>query len=241
MFRNYIKIALRNLQKNKLHSLFNIIGLSMAVGSCIAVFLFVDLMLDQDTFHHNADKIFMIGQVKLINDREDRWGLTSAGFLEKHWRSLLPDEPFELRFQDQVFERDFKENEEIASLFRYVALMTMCIAAMGLFALVSLNIARRTKEIGIRKVLGASSSHIVQLVNKEFYYLILAAGILIYPLAYILINGLLRDVFQGGYREIDMIPFAGSVIVMMLLAGITVGTRVYRVAVENPVHALKYE
>ncbi len=160
--------------------------------------------------------------------------------LKSTWASLMPYEPFHLRFQDQVFEEDVKENENIKDMFLYLAAMTMIIAATGLFALVSVNIARRTKEIGIRKVLGASAVQIMQLVNREFYVLIAVSAVLIFPVAYILLDGLLNSVFATHVR-LSVWPFAGAVAAMVLLSVVTIGSRVIKVAVENPVHSLRYE
>lgn len=160
--------------------------------------------------------------------------------LKTAWQTLMPYEPFQLRFQDEVFEEDYRENENIRDMFVYVAAMTMLIAATGLFALISVNIARRTKEIGIRKVMGASPLQIMQLVNREFYMLILVASALIFPLAYVALGGLLDAVFAS-HVEVSLAPFVGAALAMLLLAVLTIGSRVARVAVENPVHALRYE
>lgn len=160
--------------------------------------------------------------------------------LKSTWASLMPYEPFHLRFQDQVFEEDVTENENIKNMFLYLAVMTMIIAATGLFALVSINIVRRTKEIGVRKVLGASAVQIMQLINREFYTLIVVSAALIFPIAYILLNGLLNSVFAT-HVGLNAWPFIGAVAAMVLLSVVTIGSRVIKVAVENPVHSLRYE
>jgi putative ABC transport system permease protein len=162
-------------------------------------------------------------------------------FFEKQWHALFPDTPFEIHFQNQLLEPLSQDYGNIEILFNFIAVMTLVIAAMGLFALVSANIERRTKEIGIRKVLGASLLNIIQLVNREFYFLILAASILIFPFAYIVLKNLLDASYGTGHVAINAFPFFGSAIVMLLLAVITVGTRVYKAASENPVKALKHE
>lgn len=160
--------------------------------------------------------------------------------LKSTWATLMPYEPFQLRFQDRVFEEDVTENENIKDMFLYLAVMTMMIAATGLFALVSLNIVRRTKEIGIRKVLGASAVQIMQLVNREFYVLIVVSAVLIFPIAHILLNGLLNSVFAT-HVGLSAWPFVGAVAAMVLLSVVTIGSRVLKVAIENPVHSLRYE
>lgn len=179
---------------------------------------------------------YRLMSVKMQPDKADE----VVAAMKAEWKKLTPDVPFELGFQDKVFEEDFVENENIKNMFIYVAVMTMIIAAMGLFALVSMNIARRTKEIGIRKVLGASAPHIMNLVNREFYVLIIIAAALIFPIAYIALNGLLNSIFNS-HAPITMVPFMGAVVAMLLLAVLTVGSRVYKIATENPVNALRYE
>ncbi len=160
---------------------------------------------------------------------------------EDAWKKIVPDQPFQMRFQGDVFENDIRENANIANLFLYIAMMTIAIAAMGLFALVSLNIARRTKEIGVRKILGASIPNIIQLVNRELYAVIIFAAVVFFPISFFALRGLLSGVYQGGHAEITIFPFLGALVVMLLLAAATIGSKVYRVAIENPVKSLRYE
>jgi len=192
-----------------------------------------------------------IDPMVLTNVSEDRYRVMSIKIradqvdnvmaeLRSQWAVVRPYQPFVARFQDEVFEEDFRENENIKDMFFYIASMTMIIAATGLFALVSVNIARRTKEIGIRKVLGASAVQIMQLVNREFYALIVVASVLIFPIAYLALNGLLGSVFPT-HTEISIWPFIGAALAMLLLAVLTIGSRVVKVAVANPVDSLRYE
>jgi ABC-type antimicrobial peptide transport system permease subunit len=209
-----------------MHTLFNVLGLSMGVGVCITIFLMVYAGLNMDRFHPDAPAR-RNGSIRNLSPY-------------RTFALKLSYEPFHLRFQDQVFEEDVKENENIKDMFLYLAAMTMIIAATGLFALVSVNIVRRTKEIGIRKVLGASAMQIMQLVNREFYVLIAVSAVLIFPVAYILLDGLLNSVFAT-HVGLSVWPFVGAVAAMALLSVITIGSRVIKVSVENPVHSLRYE
>ncbi|HNO12184.1 MAG TPA: ABC transporter permease, partial [bacterium] len=78
MIRNYLKIAVRNMQKNALHTFFNVLGLAMGIACCITVYIFVDTMLNMDTAHREAERIFTINHVRLINNREEFWGLSKG-------------------------------------------------------------------------------------------------------------------------------------------------------------------
>lgn len=166
--------------------------------------------------------------------------LSIRPLLESTWREILPDEPFDMIYQNEIFLEETSEDEQVKNIFLYVAIMTLMIAAMGLFALVSLSIAKRTKEIGIRKVLGASVTHVIHIVNRDFYWLIGIASVIIFPVAFFLLNNLLNSIYAA-HVDITALPFVLSVLIFGLVAAITVGLRVYGVAKENPVNALKYE
>ncbi|HND75910.1 MAG TPA: ABC transporter permease [bacterium] len=166
--------------------------------------------------------------------------LSIRPLLESTWREIMPDEPFDMIYQNEIFLEDLTEDEQVKNVFLYVAIMTLMIAAMGLFALVSLSIAKRTKEIGIRKVLGASVAHVIHLVNRDFYWLIGIASVIIFPIAFFLLTNLLNSIYAV-HVDITALPFILSVLIFGLVAIITIGMRVYGVAKENPVHALKYE
>ncbi len=161
-------------------------------------------------------------------------------FLRETWRRLIPETPYAGFFQDEIMAESTMVNQEVKTIFFYVALIAVVISAMGLFALVSLNIAKRTKEIGIRKVLGASVGHIIHLINREFLILLMIALVGAYAAGYFAIEALLGSIYAYHIHPTVMaFVMAGALI--FFVAIFTVGSQVYRVATTNPVNALRYE
>ena len=94
------------------------------------------------------------------------------------WKKLIPDIPYDAFFQDAVFDYQLRENIQINKVFSFTALMALLISCMGLFGLASQNIARRMKEISVRKVLAASVAHVTQLVNRSFLLILVIAAVI---------------------------------------------------------------
>jgi ABC-type antimicrobial peptide transport system permease subunit len=164
----------------------------------------------------------------------------TSGFLRNEWQRLLPDVPYEGFYEDQVMAEAISVSESIKIMFLYISILAIVIAAMGLFALVSLNIARRTKEIGIRKVLGASMLHIVNLVNKEFVRLLFVAAFIASIAGYFSVQALLKSIYAY-HVGFNLAPFILAAISIFAIALLTVGSQVLKVAAANPVNSLRYE
>ncbi len=164
----------------------------------------------------------------------------SGEFLRNEWQRLVPDVPYEGFFQDQRMSEAISVSESIKTMFIYISLLAIVIAAMGLFALVSLNLARRTKEIGIRKVLGASVAHIINLANREFFALVALASIIASISGYFLVQGLLGSIYTY-HVGFSPLPFLLASLSVFVVAMLTVGSQVIKVAAANPVEALRYE
>ncbi|MBN1213450.1 MAG: ABC transporter permease [candidate division Zixibacteria bacterium] len=163
-----------------------------------------------------------------------------ASFVEKTWKRLFPDRPFlSFWFADLTADEE-QTNNSIRLVFIYVSLMVLLISCMGIFALVSLNIAKRTKEIGIRKVLGATLANIGLLISKEFLYVIVISSILAGILGYFLLDIFMNSIWAY-HIDIGIIPFIVSPIFVALTAFLTVTYRIIAAARANPVEALKYE
>jgi ABC-type antimicrobial peptide transport system permease subunit len=111
---------------------------------------------------------------------------------------------------------------------------------MGLFALVSLNINKRTKEIGIRKVLGASVYNIAVLITREFLILVSIGSVLAAVLGYFLVDILLSSIWAY-YCDFGVMPYFLAVVIIFVVSMLSVGIRVHTAATSNPVNALKYE
>jgi putative ABC transport system permease protein len=155
------------------------------------------------------------------------------------WEKLAPERPFEYSFLDQDYERLYQSERRLTQLFGLFAGLALFIACLGLFGLATYSIQQRTKEIGIRKVLGASVINIMGLLSKEFARLVVVALIVATPLAYYGLNRLLQNF---AYRvDIGWWVFlvAGGAALLVALA--TVSFQAIKAALANPVEALRYE
>jgi putative ABC transport system permease protein len=155
------------------------------------------------------------------------------------WETVNPSYPFEYRFFDEDFARMFESDQRMATLFRYASLFAIIVACLGLFGLASYMAEQRTREIGVRKVLGASIPEITALLSREFVKWVLIANIVAWPVAYFLLEKLLQNY---AYRT----PFLWwlyplALLVTLGVALLTVGYQAIKAALGNPVEALRYE
>ena len=163
-----------------------------------------------------------------------------AAFLRGKWQQLFPDLPYDGFFQTEVIREARNINDSIQTTAIYIAIISILIAAMGLFALVSLNIARRTKEIGIRKILGASIFNIGGLISQQFVILLAIAAMLSVGMGYFSMNALLGSIWAY-HVGVTPLPYFGAAAIIVLVAYVTVGLQVHKVARTNPIDALRYE
>lgn len=163
-----------------------------------------------------------------------------SGYLESEWKQLFPALPYSGVFIDELQAEALMVNDSIRRIFRYIAIIAILISGMGLYALVSLNIARRSKEIGIRKVLGASVLHIGRLISREFILLLTVATAISAALAYFGFDAMLKGIWAY-HVDFGMLPFLAGALLVVLAAVLTVGMQVYRVASSNPVEAIREE
>jgi ABC-type antimicrobial peptide transport system permease subunit len=162
------------------------------------------------------------------------------GFLRETWQRLAPNVPYAGFYQDELLAEAVQVNASIKLLFIYISIAAIAIAAMGLFALSSLIIVKRTKEIGIRKVLGASVAHVVQLLNQQIMAVLAVAAILAALGGYLSLKSLMDSIFAYHINlQAWHFILAGAIVFMIGL--VTVSSQVYRVATANPVEALRYE
>jgi putative ABC transport system permease protein len=149
------------------------------------------------------------------------------------------DNPLEYTFLDSRFEEFYQADAQRGQIFLTFSLIIVFIACMGLFALVSYAVESRTKEIGIRKVLGASVQNIVGMLSKEFLILIVMACILAIPAAYFFMQRWLQDF---AYRiEMGVGVFLAAAFITVLIASITISLRSVKAATANPVKSLRSE
>ncbi len=161
------------------------------------------------------------------------------GFLKEKWEKFVPGHPFRYGFLDESIAEAYESERKIGKIFQYFTGLAILIACLGLFGLASFTAEQRTKEIGIRKILGAKVSGIVLLLSKEFAKWIFVANIIAWPVAYLLTKKWLQGF---AYRmNLSWEIFVFSAVLALAIAVITVSYQALRVAMSNPVESLRYE
>lgn len=160
-------------------------------------------------------------------------------FLEQKWRTLVPDRPFSYEFMDEEFNKLYASETRTGRIFSVFAFLSIFLACLGLFGLSAYTTAQRTKEIGVRKVLGASVFSIVGLLSKDFLKLVLIAILIASPLAWWAMDKWLRDF---AYRiDIEWWVFALAGLLAVGIALLTVSLQSIKAALMNPVKSLRSE
>ena len=160
-------------------------------------------------------------------------------FAEAKWLEIFPDSLFEYKFLDEEFIRLYQAEVDFGNLFAVFAFLGMFIGCLGLLGLASFTALNRTKEIGIRKALGASIIGIVILLSRQFTSWVLLANIVAWPVAYLTMNHWLQNF---AYRiDIGIFPFLVSGLIAFLIALLTVSYQSIKAAMADPLNSLKYE
>ncbi len=163
------------------------------------------------------------------------------GDIEAVWRNMFPLEPLYHEYLDVMIAAQYQVEEGQAQLFAAFSVLAVLIACLGLYGLAAFTAERRTKEIGIRKVLGATTLDIIRLLVWQFSRPVLLANVLAWPLAWYMMSGWLQG-FEYRLSESFIIGFAlFAGLVALCIAWTTVASRAYRVAQSNPIKALRYE
>ena len=174
----------------------------------------------------------------LIRLHPDRMAET-IGFVKKVWEKVNPDQPFDYHFVDEDYDRLYRAESQLGMLLNVFAGLAVFIACLGLFGLASFTTEQRTKEIGIRKVLGAPVVNIIALLCKDFLKLVLIANIIAWPLAYYAMSSWLQDF---AYRVgISWLIFLVAAVLSLLIALFTVSFQTSKAAMANPIKSLRYE
>ena len=159
--------------------------------------------------------------------------------MESILHKIDPNHLFEYNFLDKQWDIFYRDDRKRETIFLAVAVMTILIACMGLFGLATYAAEQRIREIGIRKVLGASVSGIVAMLSKDFIKLVLIASVLAIPVAWWLMNNWLSDF---AYRtKIYWWVFVAAGALALLVALFTVGLKALKAAITNPVKSLRTE
>jgi putative ABC transport system permease protein len=159
--------------------------------------------------------------------------------LKKVWDQRVTHRPFEYHFLDEDYEALYKTEQRTGEIFTTFSALAILLACLGLFALAAFAITRRTKEIGIRKVLGASVPGIMRMLSQDFLKLILIAAVLTFPIAWWAMHKWLMDF---AYRvTIGWWVFVVAAMAAMLIALIAISFHSIKAAIANPVKSLRTE
>jgi putative ABC transport system permease protein len=163
----------------------------------------------------------------------------TLGAIQAKWKAVMPGKPFSYYFMDEYFDRQYRSEERFEKLFFNFAALAIFISCLGLLGLASYNTAQRTKEIGVRKVMGASTGSIVSLLSKDFLKLVLLAFVIASPIAwYGMQNWLKNFAYQ---TEIKWWIFAIAAILSVVIAFATISFQSIRAALMNPVKSLRMD
>lgn len=163
----------------------------------------------------------------------------SIGMVESAWQKFIPSRPFEYFFLEDRLNESYKSEIKLSKITTIFSFFAILVACLGLFGLATFTMEQRTKEIGIRKVLGIETGQIIMLLSKDFMLLVGISFVIAVPVAYLMIDWWLA----GFAYRIDVVawPFAVAGLATFLVAMITVGAHSLKAATINPVNTLKYE
>lgn len=171
-----------------------------------------------------------------INTGDDKAALRS---MEAAWRKVLPNDPFEYRFVNEAYNKQYEAEQRLGRLSIVFSLLTIFISCLGLFGLVTVSVAQRTKEIGVRKVLGASAAGITTLLSADFLRLVIMSLIISTPISFLLLHRWLADF---PYRiTIHWSVFVAAALIVIVIALATIAIQALKAALANPVESLRSE
>jgi len=178
--------------------------------------------------------------IRFLIIRMSPGGISSTlSFIKSTWENIIPSFPFEYSFLDSDYEALYRSEEKSADILTNFAILAAFIACLGLFGLASFTAVQRTKEIGVRKTLGATTSSIVLLLSREFTTWVLIANVIAWPVIYILMKSWLKNY---AYRiTLSWWIFVLSGVLALSIAILTVSYQAIKAATANPVDSLRYE
>jgi putative ABC transport system permease protein len=163
----------------------------------------------------------------------------TIAYLENKATEFAPNNLFEYRFLDDVFDSQYRSDQRRGEIYKYFTFLAIVISCLGLFGMASFTAEQRTKEIGIRKILGASIANIMMMISKDFLMLLFVSNVIAWPVAYFLMVRLLNNY---AYRtSIAVWIFIASGMAAIFVALLTVCIKIVRAAYANPVDSLRYE
>ena len=211
---------------------FHFVDMRHTIGPA---FLTTSTLISKPKFKLRAD------QFKYTLFRLERADLPAAvEEVKALWKRVLPEyELYRVRFLDEAFAARYETERRVGVVMGWMSAVAIAISCMGLFGLVALAAVRRTKEIGIRKVLGATTSSVLLLMSREFGWLVVAANVIAWPVAYFVLNRWLA--FYAYRIDIGLGWFVLAGVGVLVVALATVSSQTWLAARANPVDALRYE
>ena len=164
---------------------------------------------------------------------------TQLAELEERWAEVMPGADWEAAFLDDSIARLYAAEDTLFRVFTAFAVLTLVLTAMGLFGLAAFTAKRRTREIGVRRVLGASLGDVVRLLNREFLVLLGVAALLAFPLAAFAAQRWLEGFAY--HTGLSVLHFFGALVVTLLITVLTVSWHAWRTVHADPVKALRHE
>ena len=197
-----------------------------------------------NSLHHKIETMFMFNEVRAgfsnmsvkINGSRAKEALNH---IESVWKKVNPGIPYEYEFLDDHFKDVYRADSQIGTIVGTLAILAIIISCLGLFGLASYSAEKRVKEVGIRKVLGASLQHIVFKLSKDFLKYVLIAALIALPLSWLAVDKWLQDY---AYRvDISWWIFLVAVVLALLIALVTISFQAIKAAIANPVKSLRTE
>jgi putative ABC transport system permease protein len=228
----------------------DIVGKNFSYGNVLGKVIGVMANINFESLHQaivplvlilpdNKDAANSFGRISIkIAGKEDNI-TTALAHLEKTWKTYLPKVPFDYSFLDEKFQQLYQSEERQGTLFTVFSGIAIFIACLGLLGLSSFSISQRIKEIGIRKVLGASTTGLVRLLSVDFLRLIALAALIAFPIAWYAMHSWLSDF---AYRiSIQWWVFGLAGLLAAIVALVTICFQALKAALANPVKSLRSE
>ena len=161
-------------------------------------------------------------------------------YLEESWKKIFPDKMYSGDYMDQEMSEAALVNNNILKMFGFLGVIATFMSVIGLFSIVSLSVLRRMKEVGVRKVLGASISHLMFILNKNFIIMLMVAAILGSSLTYAIANPFMEMIWTY-HAQPGLAAFGVSIALLFVFAMSTISLKVYRAAMVNPTETIRSE
>ena len=161
-------------------------------------------------------------------------------YMEAKWKEIFPNRLYEGKFMDEELVEADAANKNLVTMFGFLGVVAMLLSATGLFTLVSLNIIKKMKEIGVRKVLGASTGNITKVINREFVIILMIATIAGSAMGWYLSMALMQGIWKY-YQSVSTTSIAISAMILFAASALSIGYKVYSTTRLNPANVLRSE